>query len=97
MNYQEFMDEIKKGMKERYPDSKVEIRKVTKVNNIVMHGLTILPKGMNITPTIYLEALYERYQNGMDFEKMLSILQDAYEKEIPKNMIDIVGEPIRKS
>lgn len=75
MNYEMFMkkvEEILDYMPEKYRDARVCIRKVWK-NIGVMEGLTVyVPKGGKIAPLLYIEELYQVYQECRDLDAVLS-------------------------
>lgn len=43
---------------------RVEERDVTKNNGVMLHGISISESDGNVSPTIYLEGLYEEYKKG---------------------------------
>ncbi len=43
---------------------RVEERDVTKNNGVMLHGISISENDGNVSPTIYLEGLYEEYKKG---------------------------------
>lgn len=66
----------------------ISIQPVTKNNGICLTGLTILKKGFNIAPNIYLESLFERYQEGMTMESVCREVMDIYEQHKVKQDFD---------
>lgn len=71
MNYQKFVNIVKEEVAERFSQKEVEVVTVTKKKNnqISKVGLTFKNKTHNETieesPTLYLEDLFYRYENGM--------------------------------
>lgn len=69
MNYQKFVNIVKEEVAERFSQKEVEVVTVTKNNQISKVGLTFKNKTHNETieasPTLYLEDLFYRYENGM--------------------------------
>lgn len=69
MNYNEFKDYVKEHvldyLPEQYKNANIEIRQAVKNNDVVLDGLTIFNPNGNMSPTIYLNAAYEEYQQGM--------------------------------
>ena len=78
MSFEEFKKEIKDRILDFLPDDYVEAEvsfcDVKKVNDINMTGLTVLRKGCNIAPSIYLDKYYELYKNGESIENILGDL-----------------------
>ena len=60
-----FMEELKNRLNEYYKDEySVSIKIMTKNNDRVRHGLSILKRGSNVSPTIYLDEAYADYIAG---------------------------------
>lgn len=70
MNYNEFLYYIKDNVAEElekyvgYEGASVDIVKITKNNAIELDGITITKEGEKISPTIYLNGLYNDYLQG---------------------------------
>ena len=66
-SYSEFMEYIKENvtdyLPERYEDAEIIIRQVVKNNDMVLDGLMISSPDSHISPTIYLNPLYEQYRS----------------------------------
>lgn len=75
MNYNEFKDYVKEHvleyLPEQYKNANMDIRQAVKNNDVVLDGLTIFNPNGNMSPTIYLNAAYEEYQQGMDIEDVV--------------------------
>ena len=69
MNYNEFKDYVKEHvldyLPEQYKNANMDIRQAVKNNDVVLDGLTIFNPDGDMSPTIYLNAAYEEYQQGM--------------------------------
>ena len=90
MKFQEFTEEVKEKMKELMDESFViEIQKIRKNNDVVLHGLTIRDPGRNIIPTIYLESFYEYYQNGASFDDVVDKISLIYTESMPKDHVNM--------
>lgn len=60
-----FAGTVKSAMEAYYGDEySVQVNTVVKNNDLHLTGLTILSKGSNIAPTIYLENYYQMYMDG---------------------------------
>ena len=73
---------------EDFADANVEIREVTKNNDTKLTGLVVTKKGSNIAPNVYLEAFYQEYQNGKDYEDVLEHIAEVVVKHSPKEQFD---------
>ena len=86
MNYNEFKDYVKEHvleyLPEQYKNANMDIRQAVKNNDVVLDGLTIFNPNGNMSPTIYLNAAYEEYQQGMDIEDVVGKIADAYIEHI---------------
>ena len=69
---QNFIDYVKSHIKEylptEYQNAVISINEVTKSNDRMLTGLTILLPGEQAAPTIYLEALAEQVERGMPLD-----------------------------
>ena len=71
--FQEYvMDHIREYLPEEYANAEVSVRTVQKLNGVTLQGLEIwtseMKQGTGVTPTIYLNGIYENYENGVDLE-----------------------------
>ena len=86
MNYNEFKDYVKEHvldyLPEQYKNANMDIRQAVKNNDVVLDGLTIFNPNGNMSPTIYLNAAYEEYQQGMDIDDVVGKIADAYIEHI---------------
>lgn len=65
MNIKEFSTEIADRVaKEMGHEYVMHITEVSKNNGIVLHGLNILNRQVNLSPCIYLEYYHEKYEHG---------------------------------
>lgn len=85
--YSKYLEEVREAVESRVGGS-VTIRKVNKNNGLVMDGLTITQKGVNIAPTIYLNSYFEDYISegaAATAERIIAV----YEDNKPKESIDV--------
>ena len=62
MSFEEFVNVMKDRLQFRYPDCKVKVVHADKNNGLRLTGITILPEGQTVVPTIYMEDFYKDYQ-----------------------------------
>ncbi len=80
MRFEEFINAVVEKIREYLPlsfaNASVELNTVTKNNDMKLTGLTIRSGEQNISPTIYLEQFYERYQEGEKMSEVLAKIAD---------------------
>lgn len=76
-----FAETVKSAMEAVYGSGyDISIQPVTKNNGMHLTGLAIHEKIINIAPTIYLESLFEAYQDGMTMEAVCKEVMRLYEQ-----------------
>ena len=79
------MEKIKDFLPDRYVDSDVRLQDITKNNDTKLKAVTITVPNSNISPTIYLNSMYEQYQRGKPMEEILSqiaAIQAEHDRDI---------------
>ena len=89
MNIQKFSDTIIEELALLIPTKKIEQTKVLKNNGIELIGITILQENSKVAPTIYINSFWETYLEGTSITSIAVQILNIYEKEKPKEMIDI--------
>ena len=87
MTYYQFVQAVESKMKEVVnEDMALSIYTAEKNNGVKRQGITIAQKGINISPTIYLEEYYEKYLDGCSVEKIANdVLRLYQEVRLPKS------------
>ena len=70
-------------------DYDIEMKEVTKNNGVLLHGIVINGKRSNVSPAIYIDELYEEYQDGRVFGDIIYDLLCVYKhhaREIDMDM-----------
>jgi hypothetical protein len=93
MNYEIFKEVVAEKfmdyMPDQYKDMKMEIRPVDKVN-VTLDGLNLVGEGdITVTPTIYINDMYEHYQKTDDLQEVLQRAASKMEHAI-KEAPDVV-------
>ena len=83
MDIREFSKTVREGIKDFLPDEVaddliIDDVEVAKMNDQKLHGLTFRPKGSDAAPTLYIDDLYERHENGEDMGFLLVDLANRY-------------------
>ena len=90
MRIEEFAEKVCGAMEKELGDGyRVECREVRKNNGVIRHGLTVLGKGRDVAPTIYLDMLLEAYGSGTPFTAILNRLLDICREDAAKRDIDM--------
>jgi hypothetical protein len=85
MGYDDFKEQFVEDVKERIADKglKADTRTVEKVNE-TYEGLTITPEGSNIGMNLNIDRFYASYENGVDYEDLVSNALDVIDRAIDK-------------
>lgn len=70
-------------------ESKVDVHEVRKNNNVLLHGMTIMRQGQNVSPTIYLDGFYEMLCDGEELDHIVKRVLEVYVRGLPKNHVDM--------
>lgn len=82
MEYGEFLMCVKERLEKARPQARVELHHIRKNNQVTWDGVTILPEGETISPTVYLNELYDRYQAGMSMDEVVRrVLEEHREND----------------
>ena len=73
-----FADVVKVGLEEAHPECCVMVHKVTKNNNLVLTGISIRSKEVNLAPTIYMDSYYNDYKDGRPVSEIIAEVERAY-------------------
>lgn len=85
-----FAGTIKTAMEVNYgEDYKVLVQEVNKNNGLVLTGISILKKDCNIAPTIYLNQVFEQYQEGRTMESICREIIRVYEEHAVHTDFDV--------
>ena len=75
MYYEEFKARIYSMVRDEFgSDTEVTLKPVRKNNGVILDGLTIMPQGKCIAPTIYINQYYGRYREGLSLDAIVRII-----------------------
>ena len=77
--YEMVREEAAKSFAQRYPNTELTLREVTKNNGLVLTGLTVREGESNISPMLYLNDYYQEHRQGKPVEEIVRNLMAAYE------------------
>ncbi len=83
------VEKIREYLPESFANASVELQTVVKNNDLKLTGLTIRSAESIISPTIYLEQFFERYQSGEDMNKVLETIADVRLRNEVKETFDV--------
>lgn len=90
MSMKEFSKEIKKEVQKLVSaDQRVEVSTIWKNNGFAETAISIIEKGKNISPTIYLEEFFEKFQKGDTLEELARHIIVLNEKYKMNGSIDV--------
>ena len=93
MNYESFIKEVQRGVKEliekKLDDGTVVVRNVLKNNNVRMKAISVVRKEEKATPTIYLRNYYVDYQHGRTIQNICHEIFEIYRHGIDNFKMDI--------
>lgn len=79
MDMEQFAESIRSRIEQQGQFEKVSLQNVLKNNGIMRRGLLLCSSGKNMVPTIYLEPFFGAYEKGVDMEKIIRKILEAYE------------------
>lgn len=90
MNIIEFRSEMSKALQEALGND-IEIKEceVNKNNGVIRHGLAIISKESNCSPTFYMEEMYEEFIKGTQISDIVSDVVEMYNRTKATTNIDI--------
>lgn len=90
MKLEKFMKTVQERVQDvAGADACVQVQEVRKNNNVVLHGMSILRKGQNVSPTIYLDSFYEMMEEGTDVECIVKKILEVYVRGLPRGNVDM--------
>lgn len=90
MTFDNFKKAVLHALTDYYgEDYTLTIRPIPKNNQVVLDGLTIQKGDCNISPTIYLNPYYEKFQEGTPLFSILEEMKNLYAVNRPAQNIDI--------
>lgn len=76
LSFDEFVLYVKNNIEEFMPESfmvkSIEVKEIMKNNGTLLTGICINEEDSNITPNIYLEGFYRKYEEGADLPDLLN-------------------------
>lgn len=90
MIYNNFAEKVKAEVADKMGGRfMVSLKKVCKNNGVILQGLLITEEGQSVSPTIYLDAFWELYQNGMSVGEIVKEIICIYKSNMPEEQISM--------
>lgn len=81
MEYSQFIDDVKNHIRFQIEDEyEIKVNRIMKNNSVELDGIVFFKEGDNISPNIYLNSYYERYQEGESVERIAEDIIHLYEQ-----------------
>ena len=68
---------------------------MTKNNGLKLQGITVLPEGENIAPTIYLESFYDKYEDGESLHCLMEQIAEVANANVRPQGLETIGQDLR--
>ncbi|MCF0128030.1 MAG: hypothetical protein HUJ70_05640, partial [Pseudobutyrivibrio sp.] len=86
LNFEEFqqhvIDNLPKALPEELANARILANEVKKNNGLLLHGITVTPEGCNIAPNIYLDAYFNKYQDGANLDAIMGQIAACVVKHV---------------
>ena len=86
LNFEEFqqhvIDNLPKALPEELANARILANEVKKNNGLLLHGITLTPEGCNIAPNIYLDAYFNKYQDGANLDAIMGQIAACVVKHV---------------
>ena len=92
MEYSQFVKDVKNCIRVLVEDDyEVKVNRVIKNNSIELDGVVFFKEGENISPNIYLNSYYPRYQAGATVEEIANDIISVYEGTMRERAGEYLG------
>lgn len=78
----EFTEKLVKEIENRIGDKYcVRVHKIVKINDVMLNSLNVFEKNRSISPNIYIEKLYEKYEEGYSINEIADYVATIVRKQ----------------
>ena len=67
----------------------IAYKEITKNNGVILRGIIIAKEGSNVSPTIYIDELYDDYEEGRTFGDIIYDILCAYQRNAKEIQMDM--------
>lgn len=90
MEFHIFVEKVVATLKESLGEAyEIQVTEVVKNNNIHLTGVVITKRPANVSPTIYLNQYYQKYQEEGNFQQTVGEMMALYEQQAKKLQLDM--------
>ncbi|MBO5207924.1 MAG: hypothetical protein J6B68_01120 [Lachnospiraceae bacterium] len=90
MIFEQFKTKVCSALKEVMGEEyEIAYKEVTKNNGVVLRGIIIAKEGSNVSPTIYIDELYDDYKEGRAFGDIIYDILCAYQRSAKEIQMDM--------
>lgn len=90
MEFHIFVEKVVATLKESLGEAyEIQVAEVVKNNNIHLTGVVITKRPANVSPTIYLNQYYQKYQEEGNFQQTVGEMMALYEQQAKELQLDM--------
>lgn len=90
MEFHIFVEKVVATLKESLGEAyEIQVTEVVKNNNIHLTGVVITKRPANVSPTIYLNQYYQKYQEEGNFQQTVGEMMALYEQQAKELQLDM--------
>lgn len=90
MTIEEFAVKIQRAVGTKLGEQyEVQLQRVRKNNNVYLHGILILTKKQNVSPTIYLDSFLDAYGRGVSLSEIVEKIICIYKEDTPGSNVNM--------
>ena len=90
MEFHIFVEKVVATLKESLGEAyEIQVTEVVKNNNIHLTGVVITKRPANVSPTIYLNQYYQKYQEEGNFQQTVGEMMELYEQQAKELQLDM--------
>ncbi|MBQ6805980.1 MAG: hypothetical protein IJO97_00945 [Lachnospiraceae bacterium] len=90
MVFEQFKTKICNALREVMGDEyEIAYKEITKNNGVILRGIIIAKEGSNVSPTIYIDELYDDYEEGRTFGDIIYDILCAYQRNAKEIQMDM--------
>lgn len=88
LNFEEFRNEVIRLLSDCLAECEITPADVKK-NNATFRGIVFKNPVSNLSPTIYLDKAFERYESGEEIESIVENIKEMYDRALPETNFDV--------
>lgn len=90
MIFEQFKTKVCNALREVMgAEYEITYKEITKNNGVILRGIIIAREGSNVSPTIYLDELYEDYEAGRTFGDIIYDILCVYQRNAKEIQVDM--------